>query len=488
MMKRACGIMLHISSLPNKYGFGCFSKEAYNFVDFLKKSGQHYWQVLPFNPTNDSGSPFQSFSVFAGNPNFIDLTEFLSDKELEKLGFKNTKKIDFKKLSALRLEALKKVYKKFYKEEEILDFCHQNSYWLEDYATFMALKDKFKNVELSLFPKEYKNYDKKTIEEFRLKNKKQIDFYKFVQFIFMKQWSKLKNYANENGIEIIGDIAFYPACDSSDVWANRQEFCFDKDNNPTGVAGVPPDYFSEDGQLWGNPIYNAENMKKNNFTWWVKRFQQANKFYDVVRIDHFRGFESFWVCKPDAQTAKDGKWHKGFGYELFEELKKHRMPKFIAEDLGVITPKVKKLMDTYSLPGMKVFQFAFDGNPKNLYFPHNYPENCVAYIGTHDNNTLVGFLKEVEPEILSEVKQYLSLPEDATYEKITDTLIAIMLNSRAETVILSMQDLLYLDESYRMNIPGTPEDNWKFIVPKNSFTDSLAKTLLNLTIAADRNN
>lgn len=487
-MKRACGIMLHISSLPNKYGFGCFSKEAYEFVDFLKKSGQHYWQVLPFNPTNDSGSPFQSFSVFAGNPNFIDLTEFLSDKELEKLGFKLTKKIDFNKLSNLKINALKKIYKKFYNEEDVAEFCRQNSYWIEDYATFMALKDKFKNAELSSFPKEYKNYDTKTIAEFKEKNLRQINFYKFVQYIFMNQWSKLKRYANDNGIEIIGDIAFYPASDSCDVWSNRDEFCFDKDNNPTGIAGVPPDYFSEDGQLWGNPIYNVENMKKNNFTWWVKRFQQANKYYDVVRIDHFRGFESFWVCKPNATTAREGKWYKGFGYELFEELKKHKMPKFIAEDLGVITPKVKKLMDTFSLPGMKVFQFAFDGNQKNPYFPHNYPENCIAYIGTHDNNTLVGFLKEVPSEVLNQIKQYLSLPQDATYEKITDTLIAIMLNSRAQTVILSMQDLLYLDENYRMNIPGTSEGNWKFVIPKNIFSDTLSKTLLNLTISANRRN
>ena len=487
-MKRACGIFLHISSLPNKYGFGCFSKEAYEFVDFLKKSGQKYWQVLPFNPTNESGSPFQSFSVFAGNPCFIDLTEFLSEKELTKLGFKQTKKIDFDDVLKLRLAALKVVFKKYFVQEEVDAFSKKNSYWLEDYATFMALKDKYNGVEYLAFPEALKNYDLEAVENFKIKNKKQIEFYKFVQYIFMQQWGRLKKYANDNGIEIIGDIAFYPASDSSDVWANREEFCFDKNGNQKGVAGVPPDYFSEDGQLWGNPIYNKEKMIENKFVWWVKRFEQSNKFYDVVRIDHFRGFEAYWVCDAKAETAKNGKWVKGFGYELFEELKKHKMPEFIAEDLGIITPKVKALMDKFGLPGMKVFQFAFDGNYKNPYFPHNYLENCVAYIGTHDNNTLIGFLKEISPDTLQQIKDYLSLPENSTYEQISDTLFAIMLNSRANTVIFTMQDLLYLDERYRMNIPGTPEDNWKFVLPKNSLKDSLAKTLLNLTIAANRYN
>ncbi len=487
-MQRASGVMLHITSLPNKYGFGCFSKEAYEFVDFLAASGQKYWQVLPFNPTNDSGSPFQSFSVFAGNPCFIDLTQFLNEEELLKIGIKKTTARNFKKEAELKLKALKVIFKRDFKPEIVEDFCRQNNYWLKDYAIFMALKDFFKGKELDVFPDEFRNYDKKAIKEFSLSHEEEINFYIFVQYLFMQQWSKLKSYANDKGIEIIGDIAFYPAGDSSDVWANREEFCFDKKNNPTGVAGVPPDYFSEDGQLWGNPIYNAKQMKENNFTWWVKRFQQANKYYDVVRIDHFRGFESFWVCDPKGTTAKTGKWVKGFGYELFEELKKHRMPKFIAEDLGVITPKVKALMDKFDLPGMKVFQFAFDGNHKNPYFPHNYDENCVAYLGTHDNNTFVGFLKECSPEILSQIKNYLTLPEESTYEKITDTIIAVMLNSRANTVILSMQDLLYLDERYRMNIPGTPEDNWKFILPKNYRKKELEKNLLALTISASRSN
>ena len=485
-MQRKCGLMLHITSLPNKYGFGCFSKEAFEFIDFLKKSGQHYWQVLPFNPTNESGSPFQCYSVFAGNPCFIDLTEFLTEEELSNLGVKPVKKIDFNQILKTRLTALKFIFERDFKNYSMEDFKKQNSFWLEDYATFMAIKDCYNGVDFTKFPDGLKKYDNKALQEFKTSHKNEIDFHIFIQFLFFKQWEKIKNYANENDIEIIGDIAFYPATDSSDIWAQREEFLLDKDCRPKLIAGVPPDYFSEDGQLWGNTVYNVEKMKENNFNWWVKRFEQANKFYDVVRLDHFRGFESFWVCSASAKTAKNGKWQKSFGEELFNELKKHKVPKFIAEDLGVITPKVKALMDKFSFPGMRVFQFAFDGNPKNLYFPHNYTQNSVAYIGTHDNNTFVGFLKEISPETLSQIKTFLCLPENSTYEQITDTLFSIMLNSLSQTVIFTVQDILYLDERYRMNTPGTEKDNWNFVLPKNKLTNKLAEQLRKLVIAANR--
>ena len=485
-MKRASGVMLHISSLPNKFGFGCFDKEAYKFVDFLKASGQHYWQVLPFNPTNETGSPFQCYSVFAGNPSLIDLTEFLTDEEISSFGIKKEKVVNFKKINDQKLKALKAVYNKNKKQSEIDKFRLENKFWIDDYATYMVIKDEFKGVAYVDFPKELKDRNPKALTEYKEKNKDKLDFYVFVQTIFFKQWEKLRKYANDNGVKIIGDMAFYPASDSSDVWANREYFCFDKDGNPTGVAGVPPDYFSEDGQLWGNPVYNIEYLKENNYRWWVKRFEQSYKFYDVVRLDHFRGFESFWLVPYGDKTAKNGKWVKGLEYPLFETIKEKRVPEFIVEDLGIITPAVEKLIKKTGFPNMKVFQFAFDGNPKNAYFPHNYPKNCVAYIGTHDNNTYVGFLKEQKEDVLNHIKEYLGQGNDFTLKDMVDTTILIMLNSLADLVILTFQDLCYLDENYRMNTPGTVENNWNFRANKNLFTPELTQRLLKLTINANR--
>lgn len=484
-MKRASGVMLHISSLPNKYGFGCFSKEAYDFVDFLKRTGQHYWQVLPLNTPDDCGSPFSSFSVFAGNPCFIDLTEFLEENEIVSMGIKKEKKMDFKKIYSQRIMALKKIYERHFDQDAIDDFRKKNKFWIEDYATYMAIKDEFGGVAYTSFPEPLRNHKFSAVEGYKCAHKKEVEFYIFVQYLFMKQWDKLRKYANDNGVQIIGDIAFYPSSDSSDVWANREEFCFDKDGNQTGVAGVPPDYFSEDGQLWGNPVYNIPQMKRNKFNWWVKRFEQTYKFYDMVRIDHFRGFESFWVVPAGAKTAKSGKWVKGPGYALFKLLKGHKVPDFLVEDLGIITPQVKKLIQKTKFPAMRVFQFAFDGNPKNPYYPHNYINNCVAYLGTHDNNTFVGFLKE-NSLVLQQVKDYLKLPENSTYEQITDAAIFVLMNSVADLVVLSAQDLLYLDERYRMNTPGTIEGNWSFRLPDNCFTKDLEEKLLQYAISSKR--
>ena len=478
--------MMHISCLPNKYGFGCFSKEAYEFVDFLKASGQHYWQVLPFNPTNESGSPFQCYSVFAGNPSFIDLTEFLTDEEIVSLGIKKEEDVDFEKINSSRLLALKKIYDKHKNQDEIDAFRTKHKFWIEDYATFTVIKDELGGIPYTEFPTELKQHNAKALEEYRLKNKDKIEFYVFVQMIFFRQWEKLRKYANDNGIKIIGDMAFYPASDSADVWANRESFCFDENGDPTGVAGVPPDYFSEDGQLWGNPLYNVEYLKKNNYRWWIKRFEQAYKFYDMVRLDHFRGFESFWFVPYGAETAKGGKWVKGLGYPLFQALKDKKVPEFLVEDLGIITPAVEKLIQKTGFPNMKVFQFAFDGNPKNNYFPHNYPKNCVAYIGTHDNNTYVGFLKEQKPEVFNQVRSFVGQGEDATIEDIVDATTLIMLNSLADLVVLTIQDLCYLDENYRMNTPGTVKNNWNFRLDKELLTPELTKRLLTLTINSNR--
>lgn len=486
-MQRSSGILLHISSLPNKYGFGCFSKEAYDFVDFLHETNQKFWQVLPINPTNDSGSPFQCYSVFAGNICFIDLTEYLTEQELIKLGVKKLKKLNFNKIYEQRVNALKYIFKRDFKKTNLTKFVEENKFWLTDFAIFMALKEDYKTSFYN-FPEKYKNYDKIAIEKYELKNQNKINFYIFTQYLFFNQWERLKKYAQRKDIKIIGDIAFYPASDSSDVWANRKEFCFDDNGNPLAVGGVPPDYFSEDGQLWGNPIYNVEYMKKNKYKWWIKRFKHAYKFFDVARLDHFRGFESFWACPVKAQNAKVGKWIKGLGKPFFNELFKHKnIPQFIAEDLGIITEKVKKLIEKTGLPGMKVFQFAFDGNKKNNYFPHNYINNCVAYLGTHDNNTFIGFLKELDDETLTKVKLYLGKEENSTFEELTDIAISFLMNSRAEVVILTIQDLLYLDENYRMNTPGTVENNWSFVLNKNFLSKELIHRLKQITFIANRN-
>jgi len=486
-MTRASGILLHITSLPNKYGLGCFSKEAYDFVDFLSATCQKYWQVLPINPTNDSLSPFQSPAVFAGSIKLIDVTQYLTQKELESLNIKPTKSKNSKTIHNQKIKALKYIFDRDFNKTDMSSFVKQNDFWLKDYAMFMALKDEYKGVDFRLFPKGLNTHEKQALEKFCSTHKKQIDFYTFVQFLFFTQWEKLKNYANNKGIKIIGDLSFYPANDSCDMWANSKEFCLDDSGNPTGIAGVPPDYFSKDGQLWGNAVYNIKNMQDNNFSWWVKRLKSSLKLFDLVRLDHFRGYESFWCCLPQSKTAKEGKWVKSFGVKLFDNLNQKSTPHFIAEDLGVITPEVEKLKQKLNFPGMKVFQFAFDGDEKNKYFPHNYENNCVAYLGTHDNNTFVGFLKEVPPNTLNQIKEYLGLDIHATYEEITNMALTVVSNSNADTTIFTMQDLMLLDESYRMNTPGTIKNNWLFTLPKNYKTNELIKKIKTLTIIAKRN-
>ncbi|MBQ3047535.1 MAG: 4-alpha-glucanotransferase [Clostridia bacterium] len=485
-MQRALGIMLHISSLPNKYGYGAFSKEAFCFVDFLNKSNVKYWQVLPLNPIMQSGSPFQSYSVFAGNSCFIDFEQFLSKEQLKKCGFKNSKKMDFDQINLSRKTALKIVFKKYFNENEIKDFCNKNSFWLDDYATFMAIKDVYKGVALQNFVNLLKVRDKTRLQKFKSEHKKIIDFYKFEQYLFFEQWNKLKEYANKNGVKIIGDLAFYPSTDSCDVWANRNDFCVDYNLQPKKLGGVPPDYFSKEGQIWGNPVYNIENMKADNYKWWQQRLEQTKQFFDVVRLDHFRGFDAFYEVDATKKDAKNGVWQKSFGDDLFGVLNKTKVPLFIAEDLGVITESVRQLMAKYNIPGMRVFQFAFDGNEKNLYFPHNYTDNCVCYLGTHDNNTFIGFLKEIPPQVLQTLKDYLRLPLESTYEQITKQSIKVLACSKANLCVLCMQDLLLLDEKSRMNIPGVAFKNWGFKITQKDLSPSLQQYIKQLTIISDR--
>ena len=488
-MQRALGIMLHISSLPNKFGFGAFSKEAFSFVDFLKASNVKYWQVLPLNPIMKSGSPFQSYSVFAGNSCFIDFEQLLSLQELKNCGFKNLANIDFEKIYLTRKAALKLCFKKYFKstQKDYINFCKNNKFWLEDYATFMTIKEVFCDVALQQFPKMLRERKKTELAKFKKDHKHIVDFYKYEQFLFFTQWQKLKDYAKQNDIQIIGDLAFYPSTDSCDVWANKNEFCVDSNFVPTKIGGVPPDFFSQEGQVWGNPVYNIQNMKQNKFEWWKKRFEQTKNFFDVVRLDHFRGFEAFYQIDAKTQDAKNGVWQKSFGKELFDNLDKQKVPQFIAEDLGIITQDVLNLMKQIKVPGMKVFQFAFDGNEKNPYFPHNYIDDCACYLGTHDNNTFVGFLKEVPANVLQQIKDYLRLPLESTYEQITKECTKLLVCSKANLCVLTMQDLLYLDEKSRMNIPGVAMGNWKFKINKNQLTKSLSNYIKELVILSGRN-
>ena len=305
--------------------------------------------------------------------------------------------------------------------------------------------------------------------------------------MFFSQWQKLKDYAKNSGIQIIGDLAFYPSVDSCDVWANKEEFCVDEKFIPTKLGGVPPDFFSLDGQNWGNPVYNVEKMAQNNFKWWKNRFEQTKKFFDIVRLDHFRGFEAFYKIDAKTQDAKNGKWQKSFGKALFDSLNKNKVPEFIAEDLGIITKEVTTLMNQIKIPGMRVFQFAFDGNEKNAYFPHNYTSDCVCYLGTHDNNTFVGFLKEIPSNVLQQIKDYLRLPLEATYEQITKESAKLLACSKANLCILNIQDLLCLDEKSRMNIPGVPMGNWKFRINKKYLKKTLSQQIKELVILSGRN-
>ena len=401
---RLCGILMPIFSLPSKYGIGTFGSEAKRFVDFLHKAGQSYWQILPLNPTNYGDSPYQSFSSFAGNPYFIDIETLIEEKLIDQVTADSFdfgddyEKIDYGKLYDNRLNLLRLAFKNFEKDADYIEFTNSNSYWLDDFSLFMALKNANADSSWQTWEKPLRFRETEAISKAKTQYAKDIEFYKFVQYEFAKQWKDLKKYANSKGISIIGDIPIYVALDSADVWSNPKQFLLNEDLEPTLVAGVPPDAFSEDGQLWGNPIYNWELMEKDNFSWWKKYLGNALNKYDIVRIDHFRGFESYFTIPFGDKDAKNGKWKKGPDTKLFDALKKEfgeDLP-IIAEDLGLLTPDVLKMLKATGFPGMKVLQFAFDSSLKSDYLPHNFNKNCVVYTGTHDNDTIIGWLSSAD--------------------------------------------------------------------------------------------
>lgn len=486
--KRASGILLHISSLPSDYGIGTFGKEAYRFADFLKKSGQSYWQILPLGQTSYGDSPYQSFSINAGNPYFIDLDLLCSDGLLNKEEYsflnwgENSTKIDYKVLYDTRYVVLEKAFNRFdIQDKEYQKFLTDEKEWIDDYALFMSIKKSYNDRSWEEWDIKFKKRDKKTLKDFIDKNKKKIEFWKFLQYEFYKQWSNLKKYVNTLGIKIIGDIPIYVAYDSVDVWKNPEYFQLDENLKMTSVAGCPPDGFSAIGQLWGNPLYNWSYMEEKGYEWWLKRLKVATTLYDVVRIDHFRGFESYYSIPAGETTAINGEWRKGPGIKLFNTVKEKLGDlDLIAEDLGYLTEDVLKLLKESGYPGMKLLQFAFDSREGGDYLPHNYISNSVGYIGTHDNDTGVGWLVNAKTEDIEYMRMYLDIYSYDDKNTVWRMISRIM-SSVCDTVIIQMQDYLGLGSEARMNIPSTLGGNWCWRMDKNSLNDDLAKGIIHLT-------
>ena len=463
---RASGILLPVSSISSKYGIGTFSKEAYEFVDFLALAGQSYWQILPLGPTGYGDSPYQSFSTFAGNPYYIDLEEliregYLTEQDCGICDWGDSEAyVDYEKIYLSRFKVLHKAFvnSNIGINPEFKTFINENKEWLEDYALYMAIKDSLNGVSWAEWEEDIKTRNPKALEEYRKKLSDQVLFYKFQQFLFQKQWRKLKKYANDKGISIIGDIPIYVAFDSADTWANPELFQLDDTCTPMAVAGCPPDAFSATGQLWGNPLYRWDYHKKTGYEWWMRRIAYCYELYDVVRIDHFRGFDEYYAIHYGEETAEFGKWKKGPGYELFQVMKDKLGKKaVIAEDLGFLTPSVLKLVKKTGYPGMKILQFAFDSREESDYLPHNYTKNSIVYTGTHDNDTTLGWLSEMSRKDRSFAKRYLHIRSNKDIEW---EFIRAALASVCDTAIIPMQDYLGLGKEARINTPSTLGVTW----------------------------
>lgn len=481
---RASGILMHISSLPSKYGIGTFGKEAYDFVDFLEKSGQKYWQILPVGSTSYGDSAYSSFSTFAGNPYFVDLETlceegWLTKEECEAVDWgSDPANVDYGKLFENRYTVLRKAYEREKEHIDMTAFKEENKDWLGDFALFIALKFKFNLVSWQEWDEDIKKREPAAMAKYQEELKDEIDFYTYIQYKFFEQWHKLKQYANEKDIQIIGDIPIYVAGDSADTWSNTDLFLFDETVTPIDVAGCPPDAFSATGQLWGNPIYRWEKHKETGYDWWTKRVKAALELYDVVRIDHFRGFESFWAIPYGDETAQNGEWRKGPGIDIFNVLKeKLGDMNIIAEDLGYLTQEVRDLLVASGFPGMKVLQFAFDSREESDYLPHNYGKNCVVYTGTHDNATLKEWFETAPEEDVAFAIKYFRLTEDEGYNWgfIRHTYMTV-----ANLAVIPIQDFLNLGAEARMNTPSTVGNNWKFRLTDGVLTDELAEKINDL--------
>ena len=480
---RETGILFHISSLPSKYGIGTLGIEAYKFIDFLKESHQQYWQVLPIGPTSYGDSPYQTFSAFAGNPYFIDLDMLkeeglLSDEDLKNLILSDDESVDYEWLYKTRFIVLRKAYNNFIKNDWFYKFVVDNEFWIKDYALFMTIKYMMPEGNWKSWDKVYQNRFSNETKEIEITKKDELEYWYFIQYLFFKQWDLLKKYANQNNVKLIGDMPIYVAYDSSDVWSDPKSWLLDEDLNPKAVAGVPPDAFSETGQLWGNPLYNFELMKADNYSWWIKRIRESFKLFDVVRIDHFRGFESYYSIPYLDKTAKNGKWIKGPGIELFKSVREELGDlDIIAEDLGFLTEEVYKLLDESGFPGMKIFQFADFLDNNHNYLPHNYPKNCIAYTGTHDNMTLKQWILSLNEEEYQKLTAYLKLKKKQT---IIETIIKTMFESAADRVVIPLTDYLELGEEARFNTPSTLGGNWIWRLKKDQINNQLISRIKSL--------
>lgn len=491
-LPRGAGVLLPVSSLPSDYGIGTFGAEAFRFIDFLKEAGQKYWQVLPVGPTSFGDSPYQSFSAFAGNPYFIDLDILIAEGLLtagEVTGYdwgERYDDVDYAKLFYSRFEILHTAFLKSKHNgmQEYRAFCKQNEYWLDDYSLYMALKFEFDNQSWQSWPKALRLHEPDAVEGYSRKLKNETEFWKFCQFKFFEQWARVKEYANKNGIKIIGDIPIYTALDSADVWTHSMLFQLDEERRPVLVSGVPPDAFSKDGQLWGNPLYDWDMMEQDGFDWWKKRMAYSTKIYDVIRIDHFIGVVRYYAIPAESTTAVNGSWQAGPGQKLTNAIDSAiGSAQVIAEDLGVVVPEVRKLLRQTGYPGMKVLQFAFDSNAKNEFLPHNYTQNIVVYGGTHDNETLVGHFESAKAKDAKYAKEYLGVNRK---KDISPALIRAAYESVANTVIFQAQDLLLLPNSARMNFPSTIGTNWKWRLTKGQLTNQLALQLNHLVTVYGR--
>ena len=484
---RKSGVLLPVSSIPSRYGIGTFSKQAYAFIDSLEKAGQSYWQILPLGPTGYGDSPYQSFSTFAGNPYYIDLESlieegYLTKEDCEECDFgDNDEYIDYEKIYLSRFKVLKKAFHNsgIEKEADFQAYVKDNSYWLDDYALYMAVKNSFDGVSWSEWDEDIKLRRSGAMAQYREKYAEEVAFYQFQQYLFAKQWFALKEYANRKKIQIIGDIPIYVAFDSADTWANPELFQLDETLTPVAVAGCPPDAFSATGQLWGNPLYRWDYHKETGYAWWMKRIAYCYELYDVVRIDHFRGFDEYYSIPYGDATAEFGHWEKGPGYDIFKTMKAQLGNKaVIAEDLGFLTDSVIKLVKKTGYPGMKILQFAFDPREESDYLPHNYEANSIVYTGTHDNDTTLGWFGQLSRRDKAFAKKYLHIRSN---KDIQWEFIRAAMSSVSDTCVIPMQDYLGLGAEARINIPSTLGINWKWRMLPGQFTDELAQRIYEMT-------
>ena len=490
-IQRSSGILMPIYSLPSPYGIGTLGAAARDFVDFLVAAGQRWWQMLPVGPTAYRDSPYQSPSTYAGNPYFIDLDLLIADglltrEEVDALAWGDDPgQVDYGQLYASRYLLLEKATARGYaRDKDKVDaFAAQNA-WLPDYALFMALKRHFDMRCWLEWPEDIRLRKEAAMTRYRALLQDDVRLFTYIQYLFFEQWNALRAYAREKGIGIIGDMPIYVALDSVDVWAEPQWFQLDEKGFPTAVSGVPPDYFSEDGQLWGNPLYDYEAMQKDGYSWWIRRVDGASKLYDIIRIDHFRGFSAYWSVPYGETTAKNGAWVKGPGMSLVGVLRDwFANIRFIAEDLGYPAPEVVQLLSDSGFPGMKVLEFAFDSKDSSNYLPHAYPHNSVCYAGTHDNETVAGWLENADPDDVAKAVAYLGLSQQEGY--VWGVLRGGM-GSVADLFIAQMQDYLELDNTARMNTPGVAEGNWQWRMDADALTPALAKKIAKLTKLYDR--